>query len=60
MRFLYYQIKHKIVQNAEKYSFFAVFFHFFALRLAYIKNLLYLCSQKKKKKKKKIQTTIQS
>ena len=48
MRFLYYQIKHKIVQNAEKYSFFAVFFHFFALRLAYIKNLLYLCNRKGK------------
>ena len=46
MRFLHYQIKHKIVQNAEKYSFLAVFFIFFALGFAYVKNLLYLCSRK--------------
>ena len=60
MRFLYYQIKHNIVQNAEKYSFWAVFFHFFALRFAYIKNLLYLCSRKGNSTKKTIHTTIQS
>ena len=48
MRFLYYQIKHKIVQNAEKNRFLAVFFIFFALGFAYIKNLLYLCSRKGK------------
>ena len=48
MRFLRYHIKHKIVQNAEKNSFFAVFFIFFALGFAYIKNLLYLCSRKGK------------
>ena len=46
MRFLHYHIKHKTVQNAEKYSFLAVFFIFFALRFAYVKNLLYLCSRK--------------
>ena len=46
MRFLCYHIIHKIVRNAEKNSFFAVFFIFFAFRFAYVKNLLYLCSRK--------------
>ena len=48
MRFLRYHIKHKIVQNAEKKQFLAVFFIFFALGFAYVKNLLYLCSRKGK------------
>ena len=53
MRFLHYQIIHKIVQNAEKYSFLAVFFIFFALRFAYVKNLLYLCIRKGNSTEKK-------
>ena len=48
MRFLRYHIKHKIMQNAEKISFLAVFFIFFALGFVYVKNLLYLCSRKGK------------
>ena len=60
MRFLCYHIIYKIMQNAEKYSFLAVFFHFFALRFAYVKNLLYLCSRKGNSTEKTIQTTIQS
>ena len=53
MRFLHYHIKHKIVQNAEKISFFCRFFHFFALGFAYVKNLLYLCSRKGNSTEKK-------
>ena len=53
MRFLRYHIRYKIVQNAEKNSFFAVFFIFFALGFAYVKNLLYLCSRKGNSTEKK-------
>ena len=48
MRLLHYHIRRKIAQNAEKKQFFGRFFHFFSLRFAYVKNLLYLCSRKGK------------
>ena len=48
MRFLYYHTMHKIVQNAEKNSFWAVFFIFFALGFAYVKKMFYLCNRKGK------------
>ena len=48
MRLVHYYIMHKIVQNEEKRQFFGRFFHFFAFRFAYVKNLLYLCSRKGK------------
>ena len=34
------------MQNAEKNSFWAVFFIFFALGFAYIKKMFYLCIAK--------------
>ena len=45
---LHYFVPYMIIQNAEKNSFFAVFFIFFALGFAYVKNLLYLCGRKGK------------